>query len=233
MAASTWNIDLAHSAIHFSVRHMVVSKTRGRFAKWSGKITFDPEKPSAGSVEVAIEPASIDTGEPQRDGHLRSADFFDVEKYPTATFKSTKVQDQGGKLRITGDLTVHGVTKPVVLEATYEGAGKDPWGGERVGFSATTSIDRREFGLQWNKALETGGVLVGEKVELSLEVEAVKRSRSQRDVQDRLRAVEDACRSDKNLMHPVLDAVKAYATLGEVCDVFRKVWGAFREKGSF
>jgi polyisoprenoid-binding protein YceI len=180
MAAGTWNIDPSHSAIHFSVRHMVVSKTRGRFTKFGGQITLDADDFSNGSVEVNIEPASVDTADAQRDGHLRSADFFDVEKYPTATFKSTRVEDlEGGKLRIIGNLTVHGVTHPVVLEALYEGTGKDPWGGERAGFSASTSIDRREFGLVWNTALETGGVLVGDKVELTLEVEAVKQAAQQ------------------------------------------------------
>jgi polyisoprenoid-binding protein YceI len=177
MAATTWNIDPSHSAIHFSVRHMVVSKTRGRFSKFSGQLVFDPADVSKGSVEVTIEPGSVDSADAQRDGHLRSADFFDVEKHPTAAFKSTRVEDLGGgKLRITGNLTVRGVTRPVVLDAVNEGTGKDPWGGERAGFSGTTSIDRRDFGLQWNKTLETGGVLVGDKVELTLEVEAVKQA---------------------------------------------------------
>ena len=180
MAASTWNIDPSHSAIHFSVRHMVVSKTRGRFGKFGGQLSFDPKNPAAASVQVTIDTASIDSADAQRDGHLRSADFFDVEKFPHATFKSTKVQDLGGdKYRVTGNLTVHGVTRPVVLETSFEGSGKDPWGGERAGFSATTSIDRREFGLEWNTALETGGVLVGDKVELTLEVEAVKQAAAQ------------------------------------------------------
>ena len=180
MATSTWNIDASHSAIHFTVRHMVVSKTRGRFTKFGGQISFDPEKLSAASVQVTIEPASLDTADAQRDAHLRSGDFFDVEKHPAATFKSTRVQDLGGgKLRIAGDLTIRGVTKPVVLEGAYEGSAKDPWGGERAGFAASTTIDRREFGLEWNKALETGGLLVGEKVELTLEVEAVKQVAAQ------------------------------------------------------
>ena len=175
MAASTWNIDPSHSAIHFSVRHMVVSKVRGRFGKWSGQLSFDPANPASSSVQVTIDPGSIDTGEAQRDTHLRSADFFDVAKHPQASFKSTKVQALAGdKLRITGDLTLHGVTRPVVLEGVYEGTGKDPWGGERSGFSATASIDRREFGLQWNKALETGGVLVGDTVNITIEVEITK-----------------------------------------------------------
>ena len=177
MALTLWNIDPSHSAIGFSVRHMVVSKTRGRFTKWSGQIRFDPANPSASSVEVNIDPASIDTADAQRDEHLRSPDFFDVSKHPTASFRSTKVEDLGGdRYRITGDLSVHGVTKSVVLESTFEGSGKDPWGGERAGFVASTSIDRKDFGLEWNKALDTGGLLVGEKVELSLEIEAVKQS---------------------------------------------------------
>ncbi len=177
MPATTWNIDLSHSAIHFSVRHMVVSKTRGRFGKFAGLLSFDPKNPTAASVQVSIEPATLDTADAQRDTHLRSADFFDVEKFPQASFKSTRIQELGGeKFKVTGDLTLHGVTRPVVLDASFEGLGKDPWGGERAGFSATTTIDRKDFGLEWNKALETGGLLVGEKVELTLEVEAVKQA---------------------------------------------------------
>jgi polyisoprenoid-binding protein YceI len=170
MAVSTWKIDPSHSAIHFSVRHMVIARARGRFAKFTGELQFDPQSLAAAKVEVSIDTASIDTAEAQRDGHLRSADFFDVEKFPTATFKSSKVQDLGGgKIRVSGDLTIRGVTKPVVLEGTYEGTGKDPWGGERAAFAATTTLERKE-------SLETGGVLVGEKVELTLEVEAVKQA---------------------------------------------------------
>ncbi|HUJ27675.1 MAG TPA: YceI family protein [Myxococcales bacterium] len=180
MAATTWNIDTTHSAIHFSVRHMVVSKTRGRFTKWSGQISFDPADPAASSVQVTIDPASVNTEEAQRDAHLRSAEFFDVEKYPQATFRSTKVQEAGeGRYRVSGDLTIHGVTKPVVLETIFEGSAKDPWGGERAGFAASVTLDRREFGLGWNKVLEAGGVLVGDKVELTLEIEAVKAAAQQ------------------------------------------------------
>jgi len=180
MALGTWNIDPSHSTIAFSVRHMVVSKTRGRFNKWSGKLRFDAENPAASSVEVDIDPASLDTGDAQRDAHLRSPDFFDVEKHPTASFRSIKVEVAGeDRYRVAGHLTVHGITQPVVLDVTYEGSGKDPWGGERAGFSATTTIDRKNFGLEWNKALETGGLLVGEKVELNLEIEAVKQAAQQ------------------------------------------------------
>jgi polyisoprenoid-binding protein YceI len=172
---ATWNIDPSHSAIHFSVRHMVVSKTRGRFAKWTGKLEFDPEEPSTAKVEVEIDPTSIDTGDAQRDAHLRSSDFFDVEKFPKATFTSTRVTDKGsGRLSIDGNLSLRGVTRPVTLDTTYEGAGKDPWGGERVGFSATTAVTRGDFGVSFNKALDTGGFLVGEKVDLNLEIEAIK-----------------------------------------------------------
>ena len=177
MALTIWKIDPSHSSLGFSVRHMVVSKTRGRFTRWSGQIRFDPDDVQTSSVEVTIDPASIDTADAQRDEHLRSADFFDVEKFPTASFHSSKVEDLGGdRYRISGDLTVHGVTRPVVLETTYEGSGKDPWGGERAGFTASTSIDRKDFGLHWNKALETGGLLLGEKVDLILEVEVVKQA---------------------------------------------------------
>jgi polyisoprenoid-binding protein YceI len=180
MALSTWNIDPSHSAIAFSVRHMVVSKTRGRFTKWTGQLRFDADDPAASSVDVSIDPASLDTADAQRDAHLRSPDFFDVEKFPTASFRSTRVDTHGeDRYRVTGDLTIHGVSKSVVLDVTYEGSGKDPWGGERAGFVASTTIDRRQFGLEWNKALETGGLLVGEKVELTLEIEAVKQAAQQ------------------------------------------------------
>jgi polyisoprenoid-binding protein YceI len=180
MALGTWNIDPSHSAIAFTVRHLVVSKTRGRFTRWSGRLRFDPENPAASSVEVSIEPASVDTADAERDAHLRSPDFFDVEKFPTASFRSTKVEDRGGgRYRVSGDLTLHGVTRPVVLEVVYEGSGKDPWGGERAGFTASASIDRKQFGLEWNKALETGGLLVGEKVDLTLEIETIKQAGQQ------------------------------------------------------
>jgi len=177
MPLGTWNIDPSHSAVAFSVRHMVVSKTRGRFTKWSGQLRFDEEDPEISSVEVTIDPASIDTADAQRDAHLRSADFLEVEKFPTASFRSTNVEEvDSGRYRVTGDLSVHGVTKSVILDVTYEGSGKDPWGGERAGFSGSTSIDRKDFGLRWNQALETGGVLVGDKVEITLEIEAVKQA---------------------------------------------------------
>jgi polyisoprenoid-binding protein YceI len=174
MAAQTWNIDPSHSHIQFAVRHMVISKVRGRFNKFSGSLSFDPAAPESGSVQASIEVDSIDTSDEKRDGHLKSPDFFDAANFGTMTFKSTGVTRSGSDLKVTGDLTLHGVTKPVTLEVESLGGGKDPWGGERQGFSAKTSIDRREFGLTWSQTLETGGLLVGDKIEIEIDLEAVK-----------------------------------------------------------
>lgn len=175
MATQRWNIDPSHSSVHFTVRHMVISKVRGAFGRFAGTVDFDPESPAASKVSVKIEAASIDTHEAKRDEHLRSGDFFDVEKYPALTFESTKVaKADGDQYRVTGDLTIRGVTRPVVLETEFLGGGKDPWGNERIGFSAHTSINRKEFGLTWNQALEAGGVLVGDKIEIALDVQAVR-----------------------------------------------------------
>ncbi len=174
MSANTWQIDPAHTEVGFAVKHMMIATVRGRFADVSGKITLDEEDLKNSSVEVEIQAASIDTRQEQRDEHLRSADFFDVENHPTLTFRSRRVEPAGkGKFKVIGDLTIRGTSREVVLEATEEGRGKDPWGNERVGFSAGTTIDRRDFGLTWNTALETGGVLVGNDIKISLEVEAV------------------------------------------------------------
>ena len=171
----TWGIDLAHSSLSFTVRHLVVSKVRGKFTRWTGTIRMDEHDLSRTQVEVAIEPASLDTGVEQRDNHLRSADFFDVGKYPTMSFDSTGVEKAtDGRLRLTGNLTMHGVTRPVTLEVEYAGTQKDPWGGYRAGFSARTSLDRKDYGLMWNQILETGGVAVGDKVEVEIEIEAVR-----------------------------------------------------------
>jgi polyisoprenoid-binding protein YceI len=157
------------------VRHLVVAKVRGHFTKFGGSIELDPDRLQDSTVAVSIDTASIDTREAQRDAHLKSADFLDVENFPTMDFKSTKVEQQGGeRLKVTGDLTIHGVTKSVVLDTEYAGRTKDPWGGERVGFSATTKVDRKDFGLKWNMALEAGGFVVGDTVEISLDVEATK-----------------------------------------------------------
>jgi len=174
---STWDIDAVHSDVGFTVRHLVISKVRGRFDRWSGVISLDDARPEHSRVDVRIETASIDTHEPQRDAHLRSPDFFDVEKYPVMEFHSTHIERaDGSRWQVTGDLTISGVTRPVRLDVETLGKTKDPWGGERVGFSARTTIDRRDFGLVWNQTLETGGVVVGEKIEIGLEIEAVRRA---------------------------------------------------------
>ena len=175
MANATWNIDTTHSGIHFSVRHMVISKVRGSFRKFSGSVSLDEQDPTASSVSVRIDTASIDTGVQQRDDHLRSPDFFDAEKFPAISFESTKVEKSSDSgLRVTGKLTIRDITREVVLEAEQLGVGKDPWGNIKAAFEAKTSIDRGDFGLKWNQALETGGVLVGEKIEIALEIQAVK-----------------------------------------------------------
>ncbi|WP_141619931.1 YceI family protein [Myxococcus sp. AB036A] len=175
MATTTWNIDTTHSAIHFSVRHMVIAKVRGSFRKYSGAISLDEQDITKSSVAVTIETGSIDSGVDQRDNHLRSPDFFDVEKFPTITFKSTKVEKASGNgLKVTGNLTIRDITREVVLDAEQLGGAKDPWGNVKTAFEAKTSVDRRDFGLTWNQALEAGGVLVGEKIEIAIEVQAVK-----------------------------------------------------------
>lgn len=172
-----WAIDGAHSSIGFTVRHMVVSKVRGRFTRWSGTIAMDERDPAKAQVEITIEPRSVDTGVEQRDNHLRSPDFFEVERYSTMTFRSTRIEKvAGGEYRVTGNLTMHGVTRPVSLDVEFAGSAKDPWGGLRAGFSARGSLDRKDFGLTYNQLLETGGVLVGEKVDFDIEVEAVKQA---------------------------------------------------------
>jgi polyisoprenoid-binding protein YceI len=177
MSATTWNLDATHSTVGFSVKHMMFTTVRGTFSQVEGTIAFDPASPGSASVQVSIPTASIDTGVADRDGHLRSADFFDVESHPAMTFQSTRVEGkpaQGGDaFRVVGDLTLRGVTREVVLDARFEGTGTDPWGNTRSGFSATTAIDRRDFGLTWNQALEAGGVLVGTEVKIELHVQAV------------------------------------------------------------
>ncbi len=172
-----WAFDVVHSSVNFTVRHLVVSKVRGRFTKWEGVLEMDEKDPSGGRVEVVIDAGSIDTGVAQRDGHLKSPDFFDVERFPAIAFKSTRVEKAGaGALKVTGDLTMHGVTRPVVLDVEYAGTAKDPWGGLRAGFSARASLNRKEFGLTYNQLLETGGVAVGETVEIGIEAEMVQQA---------------------------------------------------------
>ncbi len=174
MATNRWDIDVGHSAIHFWVRHLVISKVHGRFARWTGTIDLDAQDLTRSSVDVKIDAASIDTQVADRDAHLRSPDFLDVAKYPELAFRSKRIEKSGPAYRIVGDLTLHGVVREVTLEAEFAGTAKDPWGNERAGFSAKASLDRREFGLVWNAALETGGVLVGEKVEIAIDLEVVK-----------------------------------------------------------
>lgn len=170
-----WAIDNGHSAIHFSARHMMLSTVRGRFNNFSGTVDFNEADPTQSSVDLAIDVASIETRDDKRDGHLKSADFFEVEKFPTMSFKSTSVEKIGenhGKLH--GNLTIKDVTKPVALDVEYHGLAKAPWGTTSAGFSAKTTIDRKDWGLTWNVALETGGILVGDKVNIEIDVEVVK-----------------------------------------------------------
>jgi polyisoprenoid-binding protein YceI len=175
-AITTWNIDPIHSVAEFKVKHMMISNVKGQFTGVSGVLSLDESDVTKSRVEATIDAASINTRDPQRDGHLKSADFFDVEKFPTLSFKSTRVERNGdGEVAVSGDLTIHGVTRNVVF--AVEGptpATKDPWGNTRVGLSATTKINRKDFGLTWNTALETGGILVGDDVTLTIDVEFVK-----------------------------------------------------------
>jgi polyisoprenoid-binding protein YceI len=172
-AVSTWAIDPAHSVVELAVKHMMLSTVKGRFANVAGTIVLDEGNLGASSVHAEIDAASIDTREPQRDAHLRSADFLDVESFPTIVFHSTDVVPQGkSRFVLVGDLTIHGVTQEVSLEAELVGKGADPWGGQRAGFTATTAINRKDFGLTWNQALEAGGVLVSDQVKISLEIQA-------------------------------------------------------------
>jgi len=167
----TFDLDASHSLVGFAVRHLMVSKTRGRFGAVSGVVTV-AEDPLESTVDISIDVASISTGDDKRDEHLRSPDFFDAEQYPTITFKSTRIADHHkGRFVLEGDLTVHGITRPVVLEATLEGVSGTPWGTEAVGFSARGEVNREDFGLTWNQALETGGVLVGKTATLEIEAE--------------------------------------------------------------
>ncbi len=176
ISTTTWNIDPAHSSAEFKVKHMMISNVKGSFTGLSGVLTENATDSTLSFIEAAIPVATISTGDPQRDGHLKSADFFDAETYPTLGFKSTKVVRKGdAEYDVTGDLTIHGVTNPVTF--TVEGPsapGKDPWGNTRIGLSATAKINRKDFGLAWNAALETGGFLVGEEVSITLEVQFIK-----------------------------------------------------------
>jgi polyisoprenoid-binding protein YceI len=173
---STWNIDPAHSAAEFKVKHMMISNVKGKFTGITGSLTFDESDLSSSTVQASIPMATVSTGDDQRDGHLKSPDFFHAEQHPEMTFQSTAIQvKEPGELAVTGDLTIHGVTKSVTFDV--EGPtppAKDPWGNLRVGLSATTKINRKDFGLTWNAGLETGGVLVGEDVTITLDVQFIK-----------------------------------------------------------
>jgi polyisoprenoid-binding protein YceI len=180
VGTTTWVLDPTHTLVEFSAKHMMITTVKGRFAEVSGTITVDERNPDNSRVEVEIGTASIDTRVEQRDEHLRSADFLDVENHPEITFRSTRVEgahaEAGDRFRVIGDLTIRGTTREVVLDATFAGTGQDPWGGERASFSAEAKLDRRDFGLTWNQALEAGGVLVSNQIKLSLEVQAVKQA---------------------------------------------------------
>jgi len=175
--ASTWNIDPDHSNLGFKIKHLMVSNVKGNFEKFSGAVEINDKDMTKSKVEVTVDTSSVNTNVKKRDDHLRSADFFDVAKYPTMTFVSKKVTVVSpDKLKVIGDFTLHGVTKEVVLDLEGPTAeSKDPWGNTRKGATATTKINRKDFGLMWNQALETGGVLVGDEVDITLEVEMIKK----------------------------------------------------------
>jgi polyisoprenoid-binding protein YceI len=172
VAVRTLEIDRSHSEVAFQVRHLL-SKVRGRFADFAGSVQFDSAQPESSRVDVVIQAASIDTAEPDRDKHLRGADFFDVGEFPTLTFKSTSVRRRGDDAYdVNGDLTVHGVTRPVTLLTSFLGTMQDPWGNEKFGFEGELTLNRKDFGLAWNAALETGGFLVGDEVKVMLSIQA-------------------------------------------------------------
>jgi polyisoprenoid-binding protein YceI len=180
MRLESWQIDPAHSTVGFTVRHLVISKVRGRFTRWTARLKLETADLGHASVEVELEAASIDTGVAERDAHLRSPDFLDAAVHPALHYRSRKVElAQAGHLRVFGDLTVRGVTRPVDLEVDYVGRVKDPWGGVRAGFSATASLNRKDFGLGWNQALEAGGVLVADRVDVEIELEALLQAATQ------------------------------------------------------
>ena len=173
--SNQWLIDGSHSNAHFTVKHMMITNVRGEFSKLEGKVSYDPAKPEATQVEAVIDVVSISTREEKRDGHLKSPDFLDVEKFPKITFKSKSTKAKGSDLSVTGDLSIHGVTKEVVLEVEEPSApSTDPFGNVRVGATATTKIKREDFGLTWNAALEAGGVLVGNEVKITIDISLIK-----------------------------------------------------------
>jgi polyisoprenoid-binding protein YceI len=173
-AAADWKLDTSHSSVGFSIKHMAVSKVKGSFTEFDGTVTGDAADPSTFAVEAVIQAASIDTGNADRDNHLRNPDFFDVEQFPTITFKSTGVKMDGSEGQLMGDLTMHGVTKPVTLDVEFAGVVNDPWGNTRAGFSASGRINRQDFGLTYNKALEAGGLVLGNDVKIEIEIELIQ-----------------------------------------------------------
>jgi polyisoprenoid-binding protein YceI len=173
LTPGTWNVDPSHSTVGFVARHLMVTKVRGRFQSFSGVLNIAAD-PLQSSVDASVELASITTGDESRDTHLKSADFFDVEKNTTMTFRSTSIKPAGDDYEMTGDLTINGITKPVTFELEFEGVNKDPWGNTKAGFSAEAEISRKAWGLEWNVALETGGVLVGDKIKIQLDIQAAK-----------------------------------------------------------
>lgn len=173
-AVSTWQIDPKHSTAEFAVRHMMVTTVKGHISRIEGTIRFDETEPTRSTVEVTLDAATIDTRDPQRDAHLRSGDFLDADQFPRITFRSTRIEHAGDRYKLEGELTIRGVMKDVVLDASFEGRQRDPWGNERAGFTGETVIDRRDFGLTWNQALEAGAVLVGNDVRISIELQAVR-----------------------------------------------------------
>jgi polyisoprenoid-binding protein YceI len=175
MTTQTWQIDSAHSGIHFSVRHLVIAKVRGQFGRWTGALSVPEGDFSKATVEVVIDATSIDTAVPDRDTHLKSVDFFDVASFPEITFRSRLIEPRGGDhFALIGNLTIRGISREVVLDVESAGQTKDPWGNVRAGFAGKTAVDRKEFGLTWNQVLEAGGVMVGDRVEIEVEVEAVR-----------------------------------------------------------
>ena len=171
---TTWKLDPSHTLVEFSAKHLMITTVKGRFTDVEGFIHADDKDIKNSSVEATLKAATIDTRTEQRDNHLRSADFLEVEKYPEIKFRSTRIEGSKQEFKLTGDLTIRGVTRPITLDVTFEGQTKDPWGGERIGFSASGKIDRRDFGLTWNVMLEAGGLTVGNDIKINIEVEAVK-----------------------------------------------------------
>ena len=173
LTPGTWNIDKAHSTVGFMARHLMITKVRGRFTDFTGSITVadDPQK---SSVEATVQVASVSTGDANRDGHLKTGDFFDLEKYPTMLFASTAITAKGGDYALTGNLTIKDVTKPVTFELEFDGVSPDPWGGTRASFTATADINRSDWGVEFNMVLETGGLVISDKIQLTLDIQAVR-----------------------------------------------------------